>query len=201
MKNNLIKSLFLSSIAITMLGCKDHQNKYVAPPPPKVSIMKPIIKNITEYAIYPGYTQSTEVVQLKARVAGFLEEVKFVPSQKVKKGDLLFVIEKTQYVAAVNKAKANLDKAKANLSLAEATLMRKRSAFADQAVSELDVLDAEANVAVAKAAIIQANAQLVDDELNLSYTEVKSPIDGVIDRNLIDVGNLVGPNENSLLAT
>lgn len=201
MKSKLVKViLFSSGLAALLSSCGD-RNQLVKPPPPTVTVQKPIVRDVTAYSEFSGYTQAAQAVELNARVAGFLEKVNFTPGENVKKGDVLFMIEKAQYQAALDKAKADLEKAKAELKLAEATLTRKKNAFKDKAISEVDVLEAEANLAVAAASIKQMEAAVADAERNFSYTEVKAPIDGQINRNMVDVGNLVSPTTNAYLGS
>lgn len=186
--------------ALLITGCGE-RNQVQPPPPPTVTVQTPVVKTVTEFAEYAGYTEAAKHVELHARVTGFLEKVHFKASEKVEKGQLLFTIEQTQYKAALDKAKADKVKAEAELELADATVKRMRRALENNAVSELEVLEAEAKLSVAKAAIEQANAGIIDAERNFSYTEVRAPLTGQINRNLIDEGNLVSPGVDGHLAT
>jgi len=193
--------LLIPSCLIIFLSSCGERNKMVPPPPPTVTVEKAEVRNVTAYAQFSGYTEAAQSVELTARVSGFLEKVNFKPGQTVKKGDVLFLIEQDQYQAALDKAKADLAKAQAEMKLAEATLTRKKNAYKDRAISEVDVLEAEAQLAVATASIKQMEAAVADAKRNFSYTEVKAPISGQINRNMIDVGNLVSPSSNNYLGT
>jgi RND family efflux transporter MFP subunit len=125
-------------------------------------------------------------------VAGVLETVDFEPSSNVKKGDLLFTIEKTRYQALLDAAVASEASAEADLLRAETELKRIEKASKSRAVSEMDVDRARADRDMAIAAVSLAKANLAEAELNFSYTDVVSPIDGVVSRRLVDAGNLVG---------
>jgi membrane fusion protein (multidrug efflux system) len=171
------------------------------------------------------------MVEIRARVEGFLQSIKFEEGKAVKKGDLLFVIDPRPFqavldqaeaaaelaAASLESAKAELERARAEVKNAEAQLSRAEQAIAASpgAVTreELDlrrtaVLTAKAVEDAARAAIASAHAQIAaseaavtEAELNLSYTQVRSPIDGRAGRKLIDLGNLVGAGEQTLLTS
>jgi RND family efflux transporter MFP subunit len=181
-------------------GCRD-KNAFVAPPPPTVTVMPPVQKAVTFYAQYTGQTEAVESVEIRARVEGYLQSIHFRDADQVKKGDLLFVIDPRPYQARLDETRALLATRRAELHLAEATLKRKESAFQDQAVSEVEVIEARAIRDQALAAIEAARAAVETARLDLSYTRIFAPISGRIGRRLVDVGNLVGAAEKTLLAT
>ena len=188
--------LGLCSIAAT--GCRP-KNEFVPPPPPKVTVAQPHREKVADSIDFVGTTKSVATVELRARVGGYLERIAFTDGQNVKAGELLFVIEKAPFEAALQAADAEVQKAEAALLLADATLARTRQLVETNSVSkqQFDVDEAQrataaANVASAKAALKQAN-------LNLGYAEIRAPTSGRIGRRLIDVGNLVYA-EQSLLA-
>lgn len=184
---------------IFLYGCKN-KNTYEAPPPQAVTVSKPIIKTITDFVDFTGYTQSNQKVNIKARVTGILQSMNFKPGQKVNKGDLLFIIEPTEYEDNLKMAKAHLESAKAHLVLTEAKLKRLTEASKSNAVSKLNVIQANADCDAAKANVSSAEAELGLANQKLQYTNVTAPIDGIISRNLIDIGNLVGTGESRNLA-
>jgi RND family efflux transporter MFP subunit len=181
-------------------GCRD-KNTFVAPPPPTVTVVTPVKKTVTHFAEYTGQTQAVETVEIRARVEGTLQSLHFSDAAFVKKGDRLFVIDPRPYQAKLDEAEAELATRQAELRLAEATLQRKESAYEDQAVSEVAVIEARALRDQAVAAIEAARAAIETARLNLSYTEMRAPISGRIGRRMVDVGNLVGASEKTLLAT
>jgi RND family efflux transporter MFP subunit len=150
---------------------------------------------------FTGTTRSVASAEVRARVAGRLESMAFTPSSVVDKGDLLFVIEREQYQAARDEAEADLRAAKARQALAESDLERIRQARESEAVSEQDLDRAVAQRDQAVARVMSAEAQLSVAELNYSYTMVRSPIKGQVSRRLVDIGNVVGGNEQTLLTT
>ncbi len=201
MRNKLIKTVLISgSLTMLLSSCRD-RNKLVEPPPPTVTVQKPVVRDVVAYSEFSGYTHAAKSVEIDARVSGVLEKMYFVPGQQVKKGDMLFLIEQSEYQAALDKANADLAKAKAEQKLAEATLIRKKNAFKDNAISEVDVLEAEANLAIAAASIKQMEAAVADAARKFSYTEIKAPIDGQISRNMVSVGNLISLPANAYLGS
>lgn len=184
-----------------LVGCGPPANQYAPPPPPKVTVAKPLMQNVIDYAYFTGITRAVEKVDIRAQVSGVLESIDFRPGHKVKRGQLLFVIDPRTYKAALDQAKATLAIRQAELELAEATLSRKSRAYKDRAVSEVEVLEARAKRDQARAAIAAANAEIDSAEVTLSYTHITSPIDGWAGRNTIDVGNLVDAGGKTLLTT
>jgi len=140
-------------------------------------------------------------VEIRARVRGILEKCFFEAGELVKTGTPLFLIEQGPYKAAVTEAEGNLAQARADYDLSKANRMRIENAFKTKAVSEIEVLSAKANEAKAQAAVVQAEATLEDARIDLSYTEIKAPVDGRLSRALVDTGNLVGSGEPTLLTT
>ena len=203
-------SIKLNSICLTAMlgvamlfalsGCSSDEG-YKAPPPPAVTVQKPSTKDVTVWVEFTGNTQAFESVDIRARVEGFLDSVNFQPSTRVKKGELLFMIEPKPYQAQLDQALADLATQKAELQLAEATLIRKENAFKDRAVSEVEVIQARAEKAKAEAAIKASEAAVETARINLSYTSIHSPIPGMVSRNLVDAGNLVGRSDATLLTT
>ncbi|GAU08745.1 efflux RND transporter periplasmic adaptor subunit [Desulfoplanes formicivorans] len=182
-------------------GCKKKENTYVPPPPASVTVSKPLVQTVTNYAEFTGTTEAQQSVEIRPRVEGYLEKILFTPSSYVNKGDLLFVIDPRPYEAKLREAQAELMVRKAELDLAKATLIRKENAYKDRAVSEVDVIEARAKKEQAQAQVESAKASVETARLNLNYTHIKAPISGRIDRSLVDKGNLVGAGTPTLLAT
>jgi len=166
-----------------------------------VTVATPEIRDVLTYAEFTGTTRAIASVVVRARVTGVLQEVRFTPAAEVREGEILFVIEQTQYEAARDQARAAVRSAEADLALAQSNLERVRIAIETEAVSEQDLDRAEAQREAAEAAVLSARAQLVDAERSYSYTLVRSPVAGQVGRNLVDVGNLVGQGEATELTT
>jgi RND family efflux transporter MFP subunit len=195
-------SLIILSLMFVLLltACQKETPAPVERAAPQVTVSQPLVKTIKEYNIYTGSTVAFGSADVVARVAGELESADFIASSRVKAGDLLFTIEKEKYQAQRDIDRALLQSARAELALASTEVKRMEQASKNQAVSELDVDKSKASRDVAIAKVKSAQASLAASELNLSYTKVLSPIDGVVSRSLVDVGNVVG-NEGPTLLT
>jgi len=190
-------------LVIFLPACGDRAiPKPPAVPPPQVTVATPVKRTITPYYEMPGRTVPVERVEIRARVTGFLERMLYeVGSDRVSAGDVLFVIEKDEYIAQRDQAKAAVAAAEASLEKAKSDLERFTEALKKNAVSEVQVTQARAEKLLAEASVQEAKAALQRAELNLSYCDVRTPIDGIPGRNLVDVGNLVGPNNTPVLTT
>jgi RND family efflux transporter MFP subunit len=187
----------LGAIVVTGAGCSQ-PNVYQPPPPPEVSVAKPVIKEVKDYLEFTGTTRATDIVEIRARVGGYLQSIHFEDGAIVKKDDLLFVIEPEPFEVALASAKANLQKAKAARELAISTLQRTEPLVKSQALSKEDLDVAKANVDTADADVAAAEAAVRKAELDLNYTQIRAPISGRIGRHLVDVGNLIVPQSNVL---
>jgi multidrug efflux system membrane fusion protein len=172
-----------------------------APEAPQVTTAKPVVKDITTYEYFTGTAASIGSVEIRTRVEGFLETVDFEPSTDVDEGKLLFTVEPVKYQAGRDEAFAKLNASIAEKEKAQSELERVEQAIKAQAVSEQEVTSKRAQRDKAVAAVKAAQAILVEAELELSYTKIHTPIQGKASRNLIDVGNLVGSGEDTLLTT
>ena len=188
-------------LCIWMLAACEQRNEYVEPPPPKVTVAKPLQQEVTDYLEFTGTTQAFEEVEVRARVAGFLQSMNFTPGTKVEKGELLFVIDPREYQAELNAANAELGSAEAQLKRAEIEFKRAEKLFKQKAGAETDVVKWRGQRDVARADVLRAKAKIEKADLDLSYTQVTAPITGRVGRNLVDLGNLVGEREPTLLTT
>jgi RND family efflux transporter MFP subunit len=188
-------------LCVWMLAACEQRNEYVEPPPPKVTVAKPLQQEVTDYLEFTGTTHAFEEVEIRARVAGFLQSMEFTPGTKVEKGDLLFVIDPREYEAELNAANAELSSAEAQLKRAKIEFERAERLFKQKAGAETDVVKWRGQRDVARAAVLRAKAKVEKAGLDLSYTKVTSPITGRVSRNLVDLGNLVGESEPTLLTT
>ena len=185
---------------VTAAGCGGGGEQQ-APQAPPVTVAQPETRDVREYGIFTGSTRAIESAEVVARVAGRLETVDYKVSSLVKKGDVLFTIEKERYQAGRDAAFAGLQSAKADLARAETELERVERASKSRAVSEVDVDRAVADRDMTIAAVLGAEAGLADAELSLSYCTVRAPFGGFASRNLVDRGNLVGQSGPTLLTT
>jgi membrane fusion protein, multidrug efflux system len=184
---------------MVLAGCREQPKPAVQVP--AVTVASPQDREVTTYLEYTGTTQAIQYVDIRARVAGFLDKIHFQPDAKVKAGDPLFTIDPSQYQAAVSQNEAQLESNKAKYKLAKTQEEMWKTLESQQAASALRLEEKVANSSVTKADIDLAQAALDTAKLNLLWSRVVSPIDGRVSRNLVDVGNLVGATEKTLLTT
>lgn len=165
--------------------------------PVPVGVMVVQIKDINPATEYVGHVEAMQSVDIRARVEGFLQEMRFREGARVRAGDVLYVIEPDLYKARVEASKAQVAQAEAALERAERYLKRLQAARAES-VPATDMDNAVAVRAEAAARLQAAKAQLAIDQLQLSYTVVTAPIAGRIGRSAYTVGNVVGPNSAAL---
>lgn len=187
------------ALAILVASCGG--NEYAPPPPPEVTVALPVQQEVTTYNEVTGRTVSIEAVEVRARVQGFLQSMHFTPGTEVKQGDPLFVIEPSLYQARVDQAAADLQSAQAQSEAASEQLKITQAIFERNAGSKTDLVQKTQARDQARAAVAQAKANLDAAKLDLSYTHIYAPNSGRIDRNYVDVGNLVGAGEATLLAS
>jgi RND family efflux transporter MFP subunit len=181
-------------------GCRE-KPKQQPPPPPKVTVAQPVQRMVSDDLEVPGNTQAIYTVQLVARVAGYLEKVLFQDGQIVKKGQPLFLIQQNTYQDNLQQAEAAVLQFRANLAYAQAQYERYSNLVLEKAGSQSDVDNWRFQRDQAQANLRSAEAQVSLAQLNLSYTDVRAPFDGRMDRRLKDPGNLVGAGENTVLAS
>jgi membrane fusion protein, multidrug efflux system len=145
-----------------------------------------------------GRITAIEKVDIVARVPGFIEERNFTEGQEVKQGDLLFRIEQATYKAAVDQARATLAKAKATEVNAKLQFERGKELVRNQNIPQATLDQRAADEAAAQAGVMEAQAALEQAEINLGYTEIRSPIDGRIGLAIFTKGNLVQPSSGRL---
>ncbi len=189
-----------AALSLAMLGCKK-EGDYVAPPPPDVTVAKPLVKTVTNYLDETGTTEAVQRVELRARVRGFLIEQLFEAGTDVKKGDLLYKIDPREFKAKVDAATAELGSVQVALEKAEIEYARQKKLRESNATSETNVVAAQAERDGSVAAVAEKKAMLEQVQLDLEYTEIRSPIDGRVGKTLVKVGNLVGDAEATQLTT
>jgi membrane fusion protein (multidrug efflux system) len=172
-----------------------------AAPVPTVVVTDVVQKTVPIYAEYVGQTDARETVEIRARVQAFLDAQHFTEGTVVKKGALLFTLDKREYEAKLLQAKAELEGAMARLGKAETDEKRLKPLAERKAVPQQDYDNAVANLQTAQAGVSAAKSGVVEAELNLSYCTITSPITGLIGKRLVAPGNLVGKGEATLLDT
>jgi RND family efflux transporter MFP subunit len=188
-------------LAATTLALACGPDAPPAPLPPTVTVSTPVLRVIEPYNEFTGVVRAIEYAEIRARVAGTLEQMFFEPSHFVEEGDVLFEIEPGPYEASHEEAVANLAASRSDLLKAESDLERMTQAIASRAVSQADLDQAQAARDKAHAAVLRSEAQLKQASIDLGYSRVQTPIAGQVGRNLVDLGNLVGAGEPTLLTT
>lgn len=184
-------------VAIALLT----RDKEVPSLPPVVAVEEVAAENVEIYGEYVGRIRAQQFVEIRARVEGYLESMLFEEGSYVHKGQTLFVIDPKQYRAKVDKACAQLNKDQALALKAQRDLERIKPLYQQNAASRLDLDNATATYETATASVSMSQADLTQAEMELGYTTVRSPISGYISERLVDIGTLVGPGGQSLLAT
>lgn len=227
--------------ALAVAGCKGQKGAAPPPPPPRVTVARPATAPVRDYWEYNGYLDTTESVEVRARVKGYLTKVAFKEGTEVKgpvrgsngevvtPGEVLYLIDKREYLTAKSKAEADLAKANADIEkakadiqnwdaqieLAKVELKRADESVAKSVGSKTDQDKAKANLDVTTAQAAAARAQkdatvgardsaaaaLHSTEIQLGYTEVRAQISGLISRTQVTEGNLVGQTDPTLLTT
>jgi multidrug efflux system membrane fusion protein len=162
----------------------------IVPPPPEVSIAKVISKEVSPWDEFTGRVSAVETVELRPRVSGYIEHVAYEEGSEVHKGDLLFVIDQRRYRAALDRATAELDRARSEAKLAVTEYERAETLLAAKALSREEFDARSAAHAQGNAAVRAAEAAVDNAKLDLQFTEVRAPIDGLSGRALVTVGNL-----------
>ncbi|HVI54065.1 MAG TPA: efflux RND transporter periplasmic adaptor subunit [Luteibacter sp.] len=166
-----------------------------AMPAPEVTVAQVLLRPVSDANAFTGRIQAVDTIQIKPRVSGYVDSVHFREGATVKKGDLLFTIDPRPYRAETDRLAANLAQARAEAKNADANAARGSKLVQQHAVSqeEADRLDTAA--ASAKAQVASVQAALDNARLNLSFTEVRAPVDGKVSNAQITAGNLVTPTD------
>ena len=193
--------LALVVAVVALAGCSEPKAQGAPPAPPAVSVAAAIEREVVSTDEFPGRIEAVESVAVRARVSGYLQSVHFKPGSKVRKGDLLFVIDPRPFQAELDRAEATLANTRAQIELSRLELSRQEQLLAERATSRREYDDAAAKVRQLQAQIKAHEASVDIARLNLAYTRVLSPIDGRVGKAEITVGNLVqgdGPNSPAL---
>lgn len=189
-------------LMLAIAGCERSQDISSGPSvPPAVKVAEVLSQTVSREAEFIGSTEAIRSVTLRARVQGFLQERRFTEGDHLKKGDPLYLIDPSQYEADLRVAQGDLATKQAALVKAQADLERARKLRNKKDISE-EAYDASvAAEAEARAAAESSQAAVDQAQLNLGYTRINAPLTGSIGDTSVNVGNLVGPEQNSELAT
>ena len=193
-------------LLVTLAGCdRGGQPERAAFPPPTVTVAKPAQRSVVDYDEYVGRFVAVDSVEIRSRLSGYLSAIHFTDGQMVKKGDLLFTIDRRPFQIALEQMKANLAQARANLAFAQGDLQRGQALLANKTITDQTYDQRLQAKNVAEAAVAAQEAMVNSAELDLDqYSELRAPIDGRIGDRRVSVGNLItgGAGGNTtLLAT
>lgn len=190
---NTLAVVAVSAAALFATGCADKSQASAqqAPPPPSVTVAPVEEREVLEHEEVVGRTEAVEMVEIRPRVSGYIQEVRFKSGQLVKKGDVLFVIDPRTRQALFDKAEADVRRAKSSLENAEAEAARAGKLLETKAISKEEADTRIWKLTDAKAALLAAEAARESAKLELEFCEVKSPIDGRVSRALVTQGNNV----------
>jgi membrane fusion protein, multidrug efflux system len=188
-------------VALALAGCSESRNAYVPPPPPKVVVTQPVQKPVTLYLELTGNTAPFRTVQLVARVQGYLETIDYKDGTAVTKGTQLFGIERDVYQAQLDQAMAQLAHDQAVLKGAQVDLARYQQLAKTNAIPQQQMQDQQYLVEQNEATVKLDQANVETATINLGFTRVLAPFDGVVTNHLVDLGALVGVSGPTTLAT
>lgn len=193
-----------SAFGVTLLllaGCGRHTAPQSSPAP-SVTVAPVERREVVEWDEFTGRTVPVETVEIRPRVSGYIQEVRFQPGQLVKKGDVLFVIDPRWHKAEFDRVNAEFERTKVRLQNAEREAARTGQLLSNKAISTEEGEARQARSDEAKAATLAAQATCDSARLDLEYTEVRAPIDGRVSRELVSLGNFVsGIAGNATLLT
>ncbi len=197
----ILPPLVALSVALLLTGgCGKEEKKDVARPPADVTVVTVVARDVPVAPTYVAQTQSSQAVNVAARVSGFLDKRVYTEGSVVKAGQVLFQMDPKPFQAQVDGAAAALQRNQAALEVARANLARTKPLAQQNALSQKDLDDAQGQYEQSAAAVEQAKAQLEEAKLNLSYTTITSPVTGVSSFAAVADGTYVNA-QNSQLTT
>jgi RND family efflux transporter MFP subunit len=201
---SLIRGVVLLCALATLVASCGESQKPPAPPPPAVTVAKPIKRTVTDFDEYVGRFTAVNSVEVRARVSGYLDGVHFKDGQVVKQGDLLFTIDKRPFQNTLDQARANLVQAKSNLAFTESDFTRGQQLVRDKTITDQTFEQRSQAYRNAQAAVSNNEAAVRQAELDIEFTELRAPVNGRIGDRRVSPGNLVTggtAGNTTLLAT
>ena len=192
MTKNLLLGLMLVCTLFTV-GCEEEKTTTKRTREYNVTILQTTSRKLA--STYTATIRGKQDIDIRPKVQGYITDIKVKEGSIVRQGQTLFVIDQVPYQAALATAEANVDVAKAQVAAAELSASSKEKLFEEKIISDFDLRMARTNLASAKAQLAQAKANELTASNNLSYTLVKSPVDGVVGTLPFRVGTLVSPSD------
>ena len=193
---NISPLLLVCLFVVAGVGCS--KKEAPPPPPPEVLVAEVVQKDVPIYIELVGSTLGSEDVEIRSRVEGYLVSINFTEGSLVRKGQLLYKIDPQPFLVAIDQAKANLATAQAGLEKTNNDVARYKPLFEKQAVSKQELDNALSAQQAAQAQVDAHKAAVAQAQLDLGYTNITSPVDGVIGTTQKKVGSLVGRGETVL---
>jgi membrane fusion protein (multidrug efflux system) len=191
--------IFLLAAALLAPACG--KKEAAAPPPPEVYVTPVVVKDVPVYLELVGQTRGSQDVEIRARVEGYLDSVKFTEGTFVTKGTPLYQIDPKPFEATLAAARADLATARARLQKSSNDVARYEPLAAQKAISQQELDNALSARDAAKAQADAAAAAVDKATLDLGYTSIAAPLDGIVGTTKVKAGNLVGRGESTLLTT
>jgi membrane fusion protein, multidrug efflux system len=188
----------LCILALSLTGCGRPQSAAHGFPPANVTVSKPVQKEVVNWSEFTGRTAAVNLVNVTARVSGYIVSIPFKEGDMVHKGDLLYQIDPRPYQDAYDQALGQLKQAQANQRLQDVTFERQLRLQQNNVIAKEDYDTALSNKSQAAAQVISTQAAVNAAKLNLEFTRVTSPIDGRVGRQLVNIGNLVQADSTQL---
>lgn len=197
-QRRLVATVIVCGVVLSACG---EENRYVAPPPPKVAVANPLQRPVTRFLEATGNTAAVNSVNLVARVQGFVESINYQDGDYVKKDQLLFTVEPEPYRVKLEQSQAAEASAQASVKQVDADYERTVQLTSRDVASKQSLDAALANRDAARAKLQQAQGDTRQAAINYGYTQVKAPFDGIVTARQVSVGELVGGGGPTVLAT
>ena len=194
MKEKMFRSLILTCILVLVTSCKEQKSQTAVS---DYKTQKVTLSDRTVYSTFSATIQGKQDVGVYPQISGLITAVLVKEGAAVKKGQTLFIIDQVPYKAALRTAKANVEVAEASVATAKMTVDSKEELFKENVVSQFDLQTARNSLRSANATLAQAQAELLNARNNLSYTVIKSPVDGIAGMSSYRVGDLVSSSMSS----
>ncbi len=194
-KKLLFGLVVCTALSTIFVGCKEETTKTKQTREYNVMILETASRKLS--STYSATIRGKQDVDIRTKVQGYITDIKVKEGSIVRQGQTLFIIDQVPYQAALATAEANVDVAKAQVNAAELSATSKEKLFEQNIISDFDLRMARTNLASAKAQLAQARANELTASNNLSYTLVKSPVDGVVGTLPFRVGTLVSPSDST----
>lgn len=199
MKKRSAVLVVILALGLTIFSCEKPKQQQQAPPPPEVGVYITKAEEVAIYKTFIGQAYGAKDISIRARVEGFLKEIHFKEGSDVRAGDLLYVIDSQPFEADVASRKGKLAEANTMMVRARRDLERYRPLAESRAISQSDLDGAEAEYQASQAAVEAAQANVRAAQIQLGYTKIYSPIDGIIGKTQAKVGDFVGREPNPVI--